>query len=140
MAGQVRVVGTGEAGLSKQGLSQFHGVSAESVGAQSLCAHIVVIPPGGRAKAHRHAGHESAVYVIEGRAIVWYGETLAERADVGPGDFLYIPPGVPHVPLNASRTEPAVALVARTDPNEQESVVLLPELDDLSHLSADPLA
>lgn len=47
------------------------------------------------------------------------------------GDFMYIPPGVPHVPVNASAAEPARAVVARTDPNEQESVVLLPDLDAL---------
>lgn len=48
------------------------------------------------------------------------------------GDFVYIPAGVPHLPGNPSATEPAVAVVARTDPNEQESVVLLPELDAVS--------
>ena len=47
------------------------------------------------------------------------------------GDFMYIPPGVPHLPVNASATEPAQAVIARTDPNEQESVLLLPELDAL---------
>jgi uncharacterized RmlC-like cupin family protein len=49
---------------------------------------------------------------------------------------VYIPPGVAHVPVNLSHSEPATALVARTDPNEQESVVLLPELDTLPHLQA----
>jgi uncharacterized RmlC-like cupin family protein len=49
------------------------------------------------------------------------------------GDFLDIPAGVPHLPVNTRSTDMAVALLARTDPNEQEGVVLLPELDDLSH-------
>jgi uncharacterized RmlC-like cupin family protein len=53
---------------------------------------------------------------------------------VGPGDFIYIPPDVPHVPANASDTEWARGVVARTDPNEQESVELLPHLDGLPHL------
>ena len=48
---------------------------------------------------------------------------------MGPGDYLYIPADVPHLPYNASETEPCLAVIARTDPNEQESVVLLPELD-----------
>ena len=61
--------------------------------------------------------------------VLWFGEELESRVDVGPGDFLYIPPYVPHVPANASNTEWARGVVARTDPNEQESVELLPHLD-----------
>ncbi len=137
MAG-VAVVRSSTGTESKQGLNQFMGVSAESVGAQSLCAHLLEIPPGGRAKAHRHAGHETAIYVLEGRAAMWYGEELRERIDVGPGDFVYIPGGVPHLPVNASKNEPARALVARTDPNEQESVILMPELDELAHVVDHP--
>src|SRR5438270_1396737 len=59
---------------------------------------------------------------------------LRERAEAHAGDFVYIPAGTPHLPVNASSTEACVALVAGTDPNEQESVVLLPELDGLPHL------
>jgi uncharacterized RmlC-like cupin family protein len=110
------------------------GISAESAGSRALCAHLLAIPPGGRAKAHRHAGHETAIYLLEGRAVLWFGEELESRVDVGPGDFLYIPPYVPHVPANASNTEWARGVVARTDPNEQESVELLPHLDGLPHL------
>jgi uncharacterized RmlC-like cupin family protein len=62
---------------------------------------------------------------------MWYGENLAEHLTVEAGEYLYIPAGMPHLPYNPSQTEAAVALVARTDPNEQESVVLLPELDAL---------
>jgi uncharacterized RmlC-like cupin family protein len=119
-------------------LDQFEGVSAQSVGSRALCAHLLVIPPGARARAHRHVGHESAIYVIEGNTVVWFGENLESRAVAAAGDFVYIPPGVPHVPINLSDTEPARALVARTDPNEQESVELLPNLDDLPHLTAEP--
>ncbi len=52
---------------------------------------------------------------------------LRKRVRAEAGDFVYIPAGVPHQPANASQTEPLVAIIARTDPNEQESVVLLPE-------------
>jgi uncharacterized RmlC-like cupin family protein len=62
---------------------------------------------------------------------VWYGERLEEHTAVRPGDFFYIPAGVPHLPYNPSTTEEVVAVIARTDPNEQESVVLLPELDGI---------
>ena len=117
------------ASTTRQGLTQFEGISAESAGARALCAHLLAIPPSGRAKAHRHAGHETAIYVLEGLAVLWFGEELESRVDVGPGDFRYIPPYVPHVPANASDTGWARGVVARTDPSEQESVELLPHLD-----------
>jgi uncharacterized RmlC-like cupin family protein len=63
---------------------------------------------------------------------MWYGENLEEHALCHPGDLIYIPAGVPHLPGNPSDTEPAVAIIARTDPNEQESVVLRPDLEALA--------
>ncbi|WP_395690539.1 cupin domain-containing protein [Nocardioides sp.] len=131
----LKVVPTGGRTTSRQGLEQFEGVSAQSVGATGLCAHLLEIPPGARAKAHRHAGHETAIYVIEGETEVWFGEDLTSHAVAVAGDFVYIPPGVPHVPVNTSADRWARAVVARTDPNEQESVELLPHLDDLPHLT-----
>ena len=62
---------------------------------------------------------------------MWYGQNLEEHLTAGAGDFVYIPASMPHLPYNLSQTEPAIGVVARTDPNEQESVVLLPELDGL---------
>ena len=88
--------------------------------------------PGGRAKAHLHENHETAIYVLSGRAEMWYGEGLREHLFAEGGDFIYIPAGVPHLPANASATEVCVAVLARTDPNEQESVVLRPDLDALA--------
>lgn len=136
MSATVRVVPTGEQTVSRQGLDQFEGVSAQSVGSRGLCAHLLAIPPGARAKAHRHVGHETAIYVLEGNAVVWFGENLESRAEAAAGDFVYISSGVPHVPINVSDTEWARAVVARTDPNEQESVELLPHLDELPHVTA----
>jgi uncharacterized RmlC-like cupin family protein len=130
----VRVVSGGGRYTGVQGLSYFSGVSAESAGSRALCLHALTIPPGGRARAHLHEGHESAIYLISGAAVVWYGDGLSERLEQHAGDFVYIPAGTPHLPVNASDREPCIALVARTDPNEQESVVLLPELDGLPHL------
>lgn len=132
----VRIVPTGARTVSRQGLDQFEGVSAQSVGSVGLCAHLLEIPPGARAKAHRHSGHETAIYVIDGETEVWFGEDLESHAVAVAGDFVYIPPGVPHVPVNTSATEWARAVVARTDPNEQGSVELLPHLDDLPHLTS----
>lgn len=127
------VRGEGDAGWyeGKQGLSYFSGISAQTAGASQLCLHVLVIPPLGRARAHLHEHHESAILLIDGEVDVWWGERLGEYARMGPGDFIHIPPGVPHLPVNASATQTVRAVVARTDPNEQESVVLLPELDGL---------
>lgn len=116
----------------RQGLSYFEGVSAQSAGARGLCMNLLSIPPGGRARAHLHAHHESAVYVISGEAEMWWGEGLREHMVIKAGDFVYIPAGVPHLPANRSQTEPCIGVIARTDPNEQESVVLLPELDGVA--------
>ena len=113
----VRIVPTGTRTVSRQGLDQFEGVSAQSADSVGLCAHLLEIPPGARAKAHRHVAHETAIYVIEGETEVWYGEDLESHAPAVAGDFVYIPPGVPHVPVNTSDTVWAKAVVARTDPN-----------------------
>jgi uncharacterized RmlC-like cupin family protein len=123
------VVPVGDSFHGKQGLSYFAGISAETVGARGLCMHLVTFPPGARANAHLHQDHETAIYILQGESEMWFGEGLRERLTARAGEFLYIPAGMPHLPANASQTEPCVAVLARTDPNEQESVVLLPELD-----------
>jgi uncharacterized RmlC-like cupin family protein len=112
----------------RQGLTYFAGISAESVGASGICMHMLRMPPGARAKAHLHEAHETAIYVLSGRAGMWYGEALEHHVTVEAGDYLFIPAGIPHLPYNDG-PEVAVAILARTDPNEQESVVLRPELD-----------
>jgi uncharacterized RmlC-like cupin family protein len=109
----------------KQGLEYFNGVSSATSGARGLCLHVVTIPPGGRAKPHLHENHESAIHVVSGEAGMWYGEGLREHMWMKAGDFVHIPAGVPHLPYNPSETVPCVGVVARTDPNEQESVTLL---------------
>ena len=125
------VIHASESHGGKQGLDYLAGVSAQSTGAQALCMHLLTIPPGGRAKAHLHEQHETAIYVLQGTAEMWYGEELRNHLSATAGDFIYIPAGVPHLPANRSQTEPCIAVLARTDPNEQESVVLLSELDIL---------
>jgi len=123
------VIRPGGTYAGKQGFDYFEGISAQRVGSSGICMHLLTIPPGGRAKAHLHAAHETAIYVLSGEAEMWYGEGLRKHLTVKTGEFLYIPAGVPHLPANVSPTEPCTAVWARTDPNEQESVVILPELD-----------
>jgi len=115
----------------KQGLTYFRGIAAESVGAKGICMHLLTIPPGGRAKAHLHEGHETAIYVLDGEAITLYGDRLQHHVLSKPGDLVYIPAGLPHLPVNLS-SKPASAVITRTDPSEQESVVLLPELESIA--------
>jgi uncharacterized RmlC-like cupin family protein len=77
-----------------------------------------------------HDQHESAFFLISGEEVeLWTGDELSERAVARPGYYLYIPPGVPHVAVNRSQDTPAVFVGARTDPDEQESVIVRPDLD-----------
>lgn len=108
---------------TRQRLPYFVGVSADTVGAAGLSMHLVVIPPGARAAPHLHDGYETAIYVLQGRVETRYGENLSESVVSEAGEFLFIPPGVPHEAINLSDTEPARAIVARNDANEQERVI-----------------
>ncbi len=126
-----RVVRSGDPYDGKQGPSYTPGVSAESCGARGIWLGMVTIAPGGRTRAHYHAGHESAFYVVRGELELWYGDGMRAHEVARAGNYLYIPAGVSHVAVNRSRTEPAVAIGGRTDPSEHESVVLQPELDAL---------
>jgi len=112
----------------KQGFNYFEGISAESTGSEGVCMHLLTIPPGGRAKAHLHEHHETAIYIVSGESEMWYGENLSKHLVVKAGEFLYIPAGMPHLPAN-NTDAPCTAVIARTDPNEQESVVLRPDLE-----------
>jgi uncharacterized RmlC-like cupin family protein len=126
-----RLLVPGESFIGKQGLHYAVAISAETVGAQAIHMQLVTIPPGGRARAHKHSTHETAIYALTGTSGVWHGQRLEHHTIVAAGSFFYIPADVPHLPYNPSPTDPVVAVIARTDPNEQESVVLLPELDDI---------
>jgi len=86
--------------------------------------HMLVIPPGAMAKAHYHANHETAIYQLEGSTSFRHGPNLEFLDEVKEGDYVFIPAGVPHQPFNPT-DKVARALIARTDPNEQESVVLI---------------
>ena len=131
-----RVVGAGDLFVGKQALTYAVGISAESVRSRAIHMQIVRIPPGARAKAHKHARHETAIYALSGTSHVWHGARLDQHSIVRPGEFFYIPADVPHLPYNPSETEDVVAVIARTDPNEQESVELLPELETQATRSA----
>jgi uncharacterized RmlC-like cupin family protein len=107
----------------KQGFDYFAGISAESAGATGVCMHLLTIPPGATSKPHYHENHETAIYVLEGEAEMRHGAKLEHVMKARAGDFVYIPAGMPHQPYNPT-DKPVRAVIARTDPNEQESVVL----------------
>lgn len=121
-AAHVVTVRPGEQLLSRQQLPYFVGISAQTAGATGLSLNLVIIPPGGAAAPHLHLGYETAIYIIQGQVETRYGPGLSEAVTNQAGDFLFIPANLPHQPRNLSDTEAAIAIVARNDPNEQESV------------------
>jgi uncharacterized RmlC-like cupin family protein len=108
--------------LTKQRLPYFVGISGQTVGARGLSMHIVVIPPGGRSEPHLHLGYETGIYVLEGKVLTRWGASLENETISEAGDFLFVPPGIPHEAINLSATEAARAVVARNDPAEQDNV------------------
>jgi uncharacterized RmlC-like cupin family protein len=109
--------------LSKQRLPYFVGISGTTTGARHLSLNLLVVPPGGAAQPHIHQGYETAIYVLQGRVETRYGPGLKKSVVNEAGDFLFIPPDLPHQPVNLSQDQPAIGLVARNDPHEQESVI-----------------
>ena len=118
----LQAVRPGREVMTRQRLPYFIGISGATVGARGLSMHIVVIPPGARAEPHQHIGYETGIYVLEGRVLTRWGARLEHEVVSEAGDFLFVPPGVPHEAINLSATEPARAVVARNDPAEQDKV------------------
>jgi uncharacterized RmlC-like cupin family protein len=126
-----RVVRSGDAYLGRQNLTYFGGLTGETVGARGICMALATLPPGARAKAHLHRGIETAVYVMDGEAATYFGETLQDVVVAHAGEYIYIPADMPHLVVNQSAV-PCRALVAHSAANDQEDIVLLPALDALT--------
>ena len=109
--------------MSRQRLPYFVGISETTAGAKNISMNLIVIPPAGAAEPHLHKGYETAIYLLRGRVATRYGHKLEKSIICQEGDFILIKADVPHQPINLDATEPALAVVARNDPNEQESVV-----------------
>lgn len=99
------------------------GLSARNVGARALSMNVATIPPGGVALAHVHVDFEVMLYILQGTVRHEYGPRLEKHLVNGPGDFIFIEPGVPHEVFNTSDTEEVVAVVARSDASEWENIV-----------------
>jgi uncharacterized RmlC-like cupin family protein len=107
--------------MQTPGMSRAAAINSARVGAQKLWAGTVTIHPNARTGAHHHGALESVIYVVSGRARMRWGEQLQFVAEAGPGDFIYVPPFVPHQELNASETQPLMCVLVRSD---QEAVVV----------------
>ena len=88
--------------------------------------NVATIPPGGVAYAHIHVGFDVMLYILEGRVRHEYGPDLVHHVENGPGDFIFIAPGIPHEVCNLSETEPVVAVVARSAPDEWDRIADYP--------------
>jgi uncharacterized RmlC-like cupin family protein len=119
----ISVIRGGGHGRSWNNIQYRTGLSAKNVGASRLSMNVATIPPGGVASAHIHVGFEVMLYILEGRVRHDYGPGLSRSIENGPGDFIFIEPGVPHEVYNLSRSEPVVAVVARSDASEWENIV-----------------
>lgn len=103
------------------GMSRAAAINFARVGAEKLWAGTVDIEPKAKTGAHHHGHLESVIYVLEGRARMRWGEALEFTAEAGPGDFIYVPPYVPHQEINALDDETLRCLLVRSD---QEAVVV----------------
>jgi uncharacterized RmlC-like cupin family protein len=103
------------------GMDRKAAINAARVGAQKIWAGTVAIQPNAKTGAHHHGELESVIYVVRGRARMRWGDTLEFVAEAGPGDFIYVPPFVPHQEINASRDEPLECVLVRSD---NEAVVV----------------
>ena len=103
------------------GMHRAAAITPASAGASKLWAGSVTIHPHAQTGAHHHGVLESVIYVVSGRARMRWGERLEYVAEAGPGDFIYVPPFVPHQEINAGADEPLVCVLVRSD---QEPVVV----------------
>ena len=125
-----RLVPSGDPYRGAQGFTYLTGLTGASAGSRAICMTVLLLPDGARAKTHLHRGIETAAFVIEGEVEMWFGERLAEQLVARAGEYVYVPAGMPHLVLNRSGAS-ARALVAHTAADDQEGIVLLPELDGM---------
>lgn len=90
-------------------------------GAKALHLGLVMIPPGTCGMPHFHADRESAIYTVSGETEIWHGDGLVKRYVVRAGDFMYVPPGTPHLAVNRCDVM-TIAVTASTDPEEREDM------------------
>jgi uncharacterized RmlC-like cupin family protein len=107
--------------LQTPGMNRAAAINFARVGAQKIWAGTVTIHPNAKTGAHHHGALESVIYVVKGRARMRWGAKLEYVAEAGPGDFIFVPPYVPHQEINASSDAPLECVVVRSD---NEAVVV----------------
>jgi len=137
--GNCVIVRSGDNYDGRQGVALAAGISSQTAGSRALCLHLVMIPARSRGVPHYHDGHESAIYAVSGETEVWHGKGLVTKTVVRAGDFMYIPPGTPHLAVNRADVT-AIAVIARTDPSETERVVVVELPRHLAELLSFPIA
>jgi len=105
------------------GIQYKTGMSSKNVGSKKLSMNVATIPPGGVAYAHIHDGFELMLYILEGNVRHEYGPGCKKEIENKAGDFIYIESGVPHEVFNMSKTEPVVAVVARSSADEWDKII-----------------
>src|SRR5215472_9358611 len=126
----IRIVRAGELDCNTPqtpGMTRAAAIDHARTGASKLWAGTVVVQPNAKTGAHHHGELETVLYVVKGRARFRWGEHLEFVDEAGPGDFIYVPPYVPHQEINARPDEPVEAVVVRSG---QEPIVV--NLDILS--------
>jgi uncharacterized RmlC-like cupin family protein len=103
------------------GMTRAAAINFAKAGASKLWAGTVNVQPNAKTGAHHHGHLESVIYVVRGRARMRWGERLEYMAEAEPGDFIYVPPYVPHQEINARTDEPLACVLVRSD---QEPVVV----------------
>lgn len=113
----VRIVHAHELDLNTPqtpGMTRAAAITHATTGASKLWAGTVIVQPNAKTGAHHHGELESVLYVVRGRARMRWGDHLEYVDEAGPGDFIYVPPYVPHQEMNASSDEPVEVVVVRS--------------------------
>src|SRR5205085_7840267 len=109
-----------------EGMSRAAAIDRARAGAEKIWAGTVTIHANAKTGAHHHGPLESVIYVVRGRARMRWGEKLEYTAEAGPGDFIYVPPYIPHQEINASTDEGLECVLVRSD---NEAVVVNLEIE-----------
>jgi uncharacterized RmlC-like cupin family protein len=137
MAG-IRIIRAGELDTNTPqtaGMTRAAAITHASAGAAKLWAGTVVVEPNVRTGAHHHGELETVLYIVKGRARFRWGDHLEFVDEAGPGDFIFVPPYVPHQEINARPDEPVEAIVVRSG---QDPIVVNLDIESPEPMSAPP--
>ena len=121
--GGISTIRAGAGAEQWSGAAYALGLSRTTVGSHALSMNVARLPAGGSIEAHIHDGYEVGLYVLEGRVEHRFGPRLEKSLVNGPGDFIYVEPGMPHAAFNLSDVDPVVVVVARTSADEWARVI-----------------